>query len=102
MDVHRTVNVHMGIMSAPNAEQIRHIGFVIANAIMVHVVKMRIVLQTIAQMVFVHLAVPKVAFITATAQCVLLVINVNHGQGLMVVGLNVNEIVLETKCTLLH
>ncbi len=63
MVVHQTVNVQMSVMTATNAEQIRRIGFVIAHAIAMHVIKVRIVVQTIATMVFVHLAVLKVAYV---------------------------------------
>jgi len=61
MDVHRTINVQMSIMSVSNADQIRCIRFVFARAMAFHVFKMRIVVQTIATMVLVHLAVLKVA-----------------------------------------
>ncbi len=79
MVVHQTVNVQMSVMTATNAEQIRRIGFVIAHAIAMHVIKVRIVVQTIATMVFVHLAVHK-GWYVRTAQCVPLVLNVSRGE----------------------
>jgi len=79
MDVHRTVNVQMSIICAPIAHPIRRMQFVIASAIPPLVFKMRIVVLTIATMVFVHLAVLKVAYVTSmtTVQCVPMVIVVN-------------------------
>ena len=68
------------MICAMYADQIRHIGFVIARLMPSNVVKMRIVVQTIATMVFVHLAVLKVAIVRTTGQCVPLVINVSHGE----------------------